>query len=78
MALTFLFAGKMEISKLQDQTQSRCLVKVGDLVKHKSPKFSEHEGIHLVVWTNGINAFQILGHSGYHPPCDWEVINESR
>ena len=52
-------------------------MKVGDLVRHKDPKFSEHEGVHLVVFVNQL-AFRFLGNSGYQSPSDWEVINATR
>ena len=52
-------------------------MKVGDLVRHKNPKFAEHEGVHLVTFVRGF-AFQFLGHTGCHSPSDWEVVNESR
>lgn len=48
-------------------------MKVGDLVRHKNPKFAEHEGVHLVTLVRGI-AFQFLGHTGFHPIGDWEVV----
>ena len=50
-------------------------LKVGDLVRHKDPKFAEHEGVHLVTLVRTL-AFQFLGHSGYHSPSDWEVVSE--
>ena len=52
-------------------------MKVGDLVRHKDPKFAEHEGVHLVTLVRTL-VFQFLGHPGYHSPSDWEVISESR
>jgi len=52
-------------------------MKVGDLVKHKNPNFPELEGLQLVIFVRQ-TAFKLLGHSGFHPHCDWEVINEGR
>lgn len=52
-------------------------MKIGDLVRHKKPKFPEHEGLHLVIFV-GPTAFKFLGHSGFHPPTDWEVVSEGR
>lgn len=52
-------------------------MKVGDLVRHKNPKLNEHQGAHIVTFV-GPTAIQILGHTGFHPPADWEVINENR
>lgn len=52
-------------------------MKVGDLVIHKNPKFQEHSGVKLVTFV-GPTAFQFLGHSGFHPYCDWRAIDESR
>ena len=52
-------------------------MKVGDLVRHKDPKFAEHEGVRLVTFINW-HAFQFLGHTGYHSPSDWEVVSECR
>ena len=52
-------------------------MKVGDLIRHKEPKYAEHKGIHLVTFA-GPTAIQILGHTGFHAPSDGEVINESR
>ena len=53
------------------------IMKVGDLVKHKNPKFAEHEGVHLVTFASPL-AFQFLGHTGFHSPSDWEVVSEGR
>lgn len=50
-------------------------MKVGDLVRHKDPKFAEHEGVHLVTFASPL-AFQFLGHTGFHSPSDWEVVSE--
>ena len=50
-------------------------LKVGDLVRHKDPKFAEHEGVHIVTLVRTL-AFQFLGHSGYHSQSDWEVVSE--
>ena len=52
-------------------------MKVGDLVRHKNPKLPEHSGVHIVTFV-GPTAFQFLGHTGFHPPADWEVTNENR
>ena len=52
-------------------------MKAGDLVRHKDPKFLEHTGIHLVTFVRS-SVFKFLGHSGFHPSCEWEVINEDR
>ncbi len=52
-------------------------MKVGDLVRHKNPKFAEHEGVHLVTFASPL-AFQFLGHTGFHSPSDWEVVSEGR
>ena len=52
-------------------------MQVGDLVKHKNPKLAEHMGVHIVTFV-GPTAFQFLGHTGFHPPCHWEVVNEAR
>ena len=52
-------------------------MKVGDLVRHKNPKFAEHEGVHLVTFVSQL-AFKFLGHPGFHSPSDWEVVSESR
>ena len=55
----------------------KMIMKVGDLVRHKDPKFAEHEGVHLVTLVRPL-AFKMLGHSGFQVPSDWEVISESR
>ena len=52
-------------------------MKVGDLVRHKNPVFDEHRGVHLVTYAFEM-VFQFLGHSGYHPIDDWEVVSERR
>jgi len=52
-------------------------MKVGDLVRHKKPNFPELEGLQLVIFV-GPTAFQFLGHSGFHPPSDWEAVSEGR
>ena len=52
-------------------------MQVGDLVRHKDPKFAEHEGVHLVTLVRAIS-FKILGHSGFQVSSDWEVISASR
>ena len=57
--------------------RERKAVKVGDLVRHKNPKFAEHEGVHLVTFVSQL-AFKFLGHTGFHSPSDWEVVSESR
>ena len=51
--------------------------KVGDLVRHKNPKFPEHLGIHLVTFV-GPTAFKFLGHTGFQVPSDWEVVSAGR
>jgi len=48
------------------------MIKVGDLIKHKNPDWPELEGLHLVYFI-GPTALRLVGHSGFHPPCDWEV-----
>lgn len=53
------------------------MMKVGDLVKHRGPKFAEHEGVHVVTFVRGF-VFQFLAHTGFHSPGDWEVISEKR
>ena len=57
--------------------RERKVMKVGDLVRHKNPKFAEHEGVHLVTFVSQL-AFKFLGHPGFHSPSDWEVVSESR
>jgi len=52
-------------------------VKVGDLVRHKNPKFPEHEGVHLVTFAGEL-AFTVWGSTGYQSRPDWEVINAAR
>lgn len=52
-------------------------IKPGDFVRHKNPKFAEHEGVHLVTFVRGM-AFKFQGHSGFHPVCDWEVLSEKQ
>lgn len=52
-------------------------MQVGDLVRHKNPKFHEHRGVHLVTFAS-LTAFKFLGHTGFQLPSDWEVVSESR
>lgn len=52
-------------------------MQVGDLVRHKNPKFPEHFGVHLVTFV-GPTAFKFLGHTGFQVPSDWEVVSASR